>query len=61
MCIRDRLKIISFYAKKARGTMVRYLVEHQVQDLEGLLSFNSDGYRYSAADTQDPMQPVFVR
>ncbi len=41
--------------------MVRYLVEHQVQDLEGLLSFNSDGYRYSAADTQDPMQPVFVR
>lgn len=57
----DKLKIISFYAKKARGTMVRYLVEHQVQDMEGLLSFNVDGYRYSASDTQDPMQPVFVR
>jgi len=57
----DQLKIISFFAKKARGYMVRYLIDNSVQDLPGLLAFNSQGYAYSESETQDPMQPVFVR
>lgn len=57
----DKLKIISFYAKKARGLMLRFAIDHQLQDLEGLLSFNTEGYTYSPSETKDPMQPVFVR
>ncbi|GAA5087651.1 MAG: peroxide stress protein YaaA [Alcaligenaceae bacterium] len=40
-------KIISFYAKKARGLMVRYAIDNQVQHVEELQGFNSDGYRYT--------------
>ena len=40
-------KIISFYAKKARGLMVRYIIDNQVDSIEKLLSFNSSGYSYS--------------
>jgi len=41
-----KLKMISFYAKKARGLMVRYIVDHHVNDLEKLKGFNYDGYAY---------------
>lgn len=57
----DTLKIISFYAKKARGLMVRYAVQNNVQDLDGILGFNLEGYAYSPEETKDPMAPVFVR
>lgn len=57
----DKLKIISFYAKKARGLMVRYAIQNNIQDLDGILGFNLDGYAYSPEETTDPMAPVFVR
>ena len=57
----DKLKIISFYAKKARGLMVRYAIQNNIQDLDGILAFNLEGYSYSAEETKDPMAPVFVR
>jgi len=41
-------KIISFYAKKARGLMARYVIKERLQDPEGLKDFNYQGYRYSA-------------
>lgn len=41
-------KIISFYAKKARGLMARYVIKERLQDPEGLKDFNDQGYRYSA-------------
>ena len=44
-------KIISFFAKKARGMMVRYLLEGQIKDLEGIKAFDYGGYQYSAADS----------
>ncbi|MGB3592259.1 MAG: peroxide stress protein YaaA [Nonlabens sp.] len=56
-----KLKIIAFFAKKARGMMTRFLLENEIIELEDLLNFNSDNYRYSEAETQDPQQPVFVR
>jgi len=55
------LKIISFFAKKARGTMTRYLLETNAKTTEEVLSFSSDGYAFSASETTDPTQPVFVR
>ncbi len=56
-----QLKIISFFAKKARGVMARYLLETNAKNIEDVLAFAEDGYRYSEADTKDALQPVFVR
>jgi hypothetical protein len=41
-------KIISFYAKKARGLMARYVIKERLSDPQGLKDFNYQGYRYSA-------------
>lgn len=42
-----KLKVISFFAKKARGRMVRYILDKNVQTIEDLLGFDYDDYRYS--------------
>lgn len=39
-------KMISFFAKKARGIMARYIVEQQLNDPEGLKDFTGAGYYY---------------
>jgi cytoplasmic iron level regulating protein YaaA (DUF328/UPF0246 family) len=53
-------KIISFFAKKARGLMVRYIIQQQVTDVKAINEFNLAGYQYnSAASTAD--KPVFLR
>ncbi len=56
-----KLKIISFYAKKARGTMARFLVEKRANSVDDILSFDQDGYHYSEKDTQKENEPVFTR
>ncbi len=56
-----KLKIISFFAKKARGTMSRYLIDTNAEHLNQVLAFNSDGYAYSESETANANQPVFVR
>ncbi|WP_027856164.1 peroxide stress protein YaaA [Marinobacterium jannaschii] len=40
-------KIISFYAKKARGLMSRYIIQHQISDPEQLKDFDLEGYRFA--------------
>lgn len=55
------LKIISFYAKKARGLMVRYLIDHDVNSLEDVLGFDYEGYHYSEEHTTKETEPVFIR
>ena len=39
-----KLKIISFFAKKARGLMVRYILDSNAQTVEDLKGFNYEGY-----------------
>ncbi|TMM47459.1 peroxide stress protein YaaA [Colwellia ponticola] len=39
-------KIISFYAKKARGLMARYIIQHKLTTVEQLTAFDLAGYRY---------------
>ncbi len=56
-----KLKIISFFAKKARGMMARHLIETKASSLDHVLSFNSEGYRYSAEETTSESCPVFIR
>jgi uncharacterized protein len=53
-------KIISFFAKKARGLMVRYAAEHNVSQVEDLKGFDFDGYRFDAASSTAD-QWVFLR
>ena len=55
-----KFKIISFYAKKARGIMSSWVIKNQVDDLDTLLSFNGAGYEYSP-ENSDPLNPVFLR
>jgi cytoplasmic iron level regulating protein YaaA (DUF328/UPF0246 family) len=41
-------KIISFSAKRARGAMARFAIEHRIDDPEGLKDFDRDAYRFDA-------------
>ncbi|MBT6729952.1 MAG: peroxide stress protein YaaA [Cryomorphaceae bacterium] len=56
-----KLKIISFYAKKARGLMTRFLIDNDIQSSSDIENFNSSGYTFSQAETADSTSPVFVR
>ncbi len=53
-------KIISFYAKKARGLMTRFMVEANAMTANDLLSFNYGGYEYSEEHSK-PDAPCFIR
>ena len=53
-------KMISFYAKKARGLMSRYIIDQQINTPEKLKQFDSDGYRYSEEMSQKN-DWVFIR
>ncbi|WP_377192149.1 peroxide stress protein YaaA [Ruegeria meonggei] len=53
-------KIVSFFAKKARGAMARHVIQHRLTDPKGLLKFDSGGYAYRP-DLSEQDKPVFVR
>ncbi|MDY0137250.1 MAG: peroxide stress protein YaaA [Thiomicrospira sp.] len=53
-------KMISFFAKRARGLMVRYAIDHQVEQVEDLKYFDYDGYRF-AAELSGEKDWVFTR
>lgn len=55
-----RYKIISFFAKRARGLMTRYVVLNRLTDPEGLKAFASDGYAF-APEASDATSWVFRR
>jgi len=53
-------KIVSFYAKKARGAMARFVVQKRLTDVEALQDFDTGGYAFDGASST-PEKPVFVR
>jgi len=53
-------KIISFYAKKARGLMAAWIIQNGITDPKQLKKFKVAGYRYSA-DLSKPNEPTFIR
>ena len=55
-----KYKIISFYAKKARGLMARYIVLNKIDKPEEILGFNLEGYSHSKKDSSQ-FSPVFLR
>ncbi|HEX4857172.1 MAG TPA: peroxide stress protein YaaA [Limnobacter sp.] len=48
-----QFKIISFFAKKARGLMARYIVDHRITDAEQLKNFTVDGYAFAPDASSD--------
>jgi len=54
-------RVISFHAKKARGSMARYLLTNNIQGPADILGFTGMGYRYSEEQTVREDEPVFVR
>lgn len=60
-CKNGQFKVISFYAKKARGMMARYILDNQVESPEALKAFDVAGYYYSEEATQKASEPVFLR
>lgn len=55
-----KYKIISFYAKRARGAMAHYLLKNRVESLAGLRAFDADGYGLDE-ESSTPEAPVFLR
>lgn len=55
-----KLRVVSFFAKRARGEMARYLIKKRVVDADGLRRFRGMGYRYDSGLSTDAA-PVFTR
>ncbi|MEO6698869.1 MAG: peroxide stress protein YaaA [Paraperlucidibaca sp.] len=55
-----QFKIISFFAKKARGRMAAWLIQERISTPEALLDYSVDGYRYDAGLSRSDA-PVFTR
>jgi cytoplasmic iron level regulating protein YaaA (DUF328/UPF0246 family) len=53
-------KIVSFFAKRARGAMARFIITRRLTQTEGLRDFDLGGYAYDA-ERSTPDAPVFVR
>jgi hypothetical protein len=54
------LKIISFYAKKARGMMTRYILENKIEKSEEINGFNLGGYKFDK-NLSTKLTPTFTR
>ena len=55
-----KYKMISFFAKKARGMMARFIIQNQIENISDILSFDLGGYRYNESLSL-PNQPTFTR
>ena len=53
-------KIVSFFAKKARGAMARFIVERRLTDPAALTAFDTGGYTH-APELSEPGRPAFLR
>jgi cytoplasmic iron level regulating protein YaaA (DUF328/UPF0246 family) len=55
-----KFKIVSFFAKRARGLMARYIVQSRIASVEGLRGFQAEGYRLDPL-VSEPDRLVFRR
>merc|ERR1712176_660830 len=46
-------RVVSIHAKKARGFMVRYIAENNVQDVDGIRRFDTEGYKLAKSKSSD--------
>jgi cytoplasmic iron level regulating protein YaaA (DUF328/UPF0246 family) len=57
---KGKYKIISFYAKKARGLMTAWILKNKIKKEKDLANFNEDGYYFSKKESSEN-SPVFLR
>jgi cytoplasmic iron level regulating protein YaaA (DUF328/UPF0246 family) len=55
-----KFKVLSFFAKKARGRMVRYIIRNRLKNSADIKSFDLDGYRYNG-ELSSELEWVFTR
>jgi len=55
-----KYKIISFFAKKARGLMTRYVIKNRIEDITDIQNFEEGGYCFHEEMSEDN-KPVFCR
>ena len=55
-----KYRVISFFAKKARGQMARFIIDNELNEPEGLKKFRVDGYRYNKGES-GARELVFTR
>jgi cytoplasmic iron level regulating protein YaaA (DUF328/UPF0246 family) len=55
-----KYKVISFFAKKARGQMARFIIENELNEPDGLKKFKKGGYKYNKAEST-ARELVFTR
>ena len=55
-----KYKIISFFAKKARGLMTRYVIKNRIEDITDIQNFTESGYFFNKEMSEDN-KPVFCR
>ncbi|HKL68072.1 peroxide stress protein YaaA [Salibaculum sp.] len=55
-----KTKIVSFYAKRARGSMARFIMENRIEAPQDLRAFDYGGYRHDPERSDDD-KPAFVR
>lgn len=53
-------KMISIFAKKARGLMAKHIIVNKIKDASSLLGFDAEGYAYNDL-LSEPRRPVFTR
>ena len=53
-------KIVSFFAKQARGSMAGWIIRERITAAKTLVTFDANGYRYDAARST-PDSPTFTR
>lgn len=57
---KGKARIVSFFAKKARGMMARYIIQNQINDPDEIRKFDLGGYEYNDS-LSNTMEPVFTR
>ena len=57
---KGKFKIVSFYAKRARGMMAKFLITNRVENPDEIKAFNESGYQFCEQESTD-ISPVFKR
>lgn len=55
-----KARVLSFYAKRARGLMARYIIDNRIDSPDGIYDFNLEGYAFDKKSSVDGT-PVFSR
>lgn len=54
-----KLKVISFNAKRARGIMAKYIIQQQIETVDGVAGFSEEGYKLDESSTESHL--LFVK